>query len=89
MYLYRHLLDKLGSFGSADLHLTPILKELPTDENSTGEEVGVWLIKCTEGFLWHLNWQHSYFHICKEMQRFLFSCCIFSLCCFGEMTEEQ
>lgn len=52
MYLYRHLLDKLGSFGSANLHLTPVLKELPTDENSTGEEVGVWLIKCTEGFLW-------------------------------------
>lgn len=33
------------------LHLTPILEELPTDANSAGEEVGVWLIIHTKGFL--------------------------------------
>lgn len=33
------------------LDLAPVLEELPTDENSTGEEVGVWPVKYAKEFL--------------------------------------
>lgn len=33
------------------LDLAPVLEELPTDENSAGEEVGVWPVKYAKGFI--------------------------------------
>lgn len=66
-----------------------MLEELFTDENSTGEEVRVWPLNIqTTFFACHLNCHSSYFHVFMEMQRFLFSHCVFGLYCFGNIFEE-
>lgn len=78
----------LGFFSSAVLDLAPVLEKLFAEEDGIGEEVRVWPVKYTKKlFAWNLNC-HFYFHIFKEIQRFLFSHFICGLYCFGDMFKE-